>query len=111
MESAENGRDFFSRQNQRKPNGSLCPDEVAHEPELATDNLPIKEEKRAQGLVLCRSADPSDRGQVGQKTFNHLCDQVKVMDPDYRIREESGSKKVKSEEPEDAIIDEDRKAG
>lgn len=27
---------------------------------------------RSQGLVLCRSADPSDRGQVGQKTFNLL---------------------------------------
>jgi len=52
--------------------GLFAPDEVAHEPELATDNLPIKEEKRAQGLVLCRSADPSDRGQVGQKTFNLL---------------------------------------
>jgi len=50
--------------------GLFAPDEVAHEPELATDNLPIKEEKRAQGLVLCRSADPSDRGQVGQKLFN-----------------------------------------
>jgi hypothetical protein len=33
------------------------------------------------------------------------------MDPDFRIREPSGSKRMKSEEPEDAIIDENRKAG
>jgi hypothetical protein len=45
--------------------------------------------------------------QRAERTY----EQVKVMDTDYRIREESGWKKVKSEEPKDAIIDEDRKAG
>ena len=45
--------------------------------------------------------------QRAERTY----EQVKVMDPDFRIREPSGSKRMKSEEPEDAIIDENRKAG
>jgi len=67
MKLVENRVDFLASQNDRQANGLLCSDHARQPFQLPSHDLPVKEEERTEGLVLCGSTHPLSDGKVGEK--------------------------------------------
>jgi hypothetical protein len=64
------GGDLVAGENQWKPNCRLCPNHLRHPGEVALEDLPVEEQKSAEGLALGGGTHPAGAAERGEVLRN-----------------------------------------